>query len=203
VNQEAIDFHVLVEQMRSSQVGKNDLAIWGEACAETEALDLVKHWPTVAQMPYRIWEYCSNIVFGRDISANVQWLERARLFGEGGDLSLRRDAKGFHWWFVGPIGSCLPDGFQGKDFWKAESDAKFHECKEAALLWGKGGMHQAEGEQKRWIWFEDRTASAQLCYPVDGEPERVQVDYRTYSRRGRIEFVWLTGLSSWEGPQNG
>ena len=196
-----VDFDQLVNQVRASQVGKEQLAIWGGKCSETQVLDLVQQWPTLDRMPCHIWEYCSDITFDRDAwPEDVQLLERGRLFGEGGDLSLRRDGDHFRWWFIGPAGVIPPGG--GKDFWQANPGVTFHEYEGTALLWGKGKQAQI-GDETVWWWFDDRVARAKLCYPVEGQPGRVQIEYRIYSRAGRVEFVWLMGLSEYKEADNG
>ena len=48
------------------------------------------------------------------------------------------------------------------------------------------------------LWFDDRAAGATLKYPVDLSG-RLQLKYRTYSRAGRVEFVWYLGLEAYHG----
>lgn len=193
--QRAMNFGELAQEVRDPvrRWGREKLAIWGGWCTEADVLTLLKQWPEHdTAMPYRIWEYASEIVFEeRTLPAEVRWLERGRLFGSGGDLALRRDGDRFRWRFVGPDGACSPDGFDAKDFWRTEPEARFHENKETALLWG-------ERKEDFDLWFEDRTARAKLKYPWD-RAGRVQVKYQTFSRAGRVEFVWLLGLEAYDG----
>lgn len=180
-----------------NKVGREKLSIWGGRCNEDAVVTLMEKWPALGDMPYRIWEFSSETRFERGtIPDNYKWLERARLFGAGGDLSLRREGDEFRWWFVGPTNVRPPDGFDDDDgdFWRAEPDATFYETKETTLLWGE---RRANGNGQ-W-WFEDRVANADLSYPVDGEPGRVQIEYLTYSRAGRVEFVWLKRLAEHKG----
>lgn len=188
-----VNFADLVKKVHAPTVGQDRLSIWGGECSEGQVLTLLVSWPNSDLMPYRLWEYSSKITFEQDtLPDSAQWLERGRLFGEkGGDLSTRRDGNRFRWRFVGPAGACPPDGFDAKDFWRTEPKAQFHENKETALLWG-------EWKEGFDLWFEDRTARAELQYPLE-QTGRVQVKYQTFSRTGRVEFVWLLGLEAYDG----
>ena len=189
---DSVDFGKLVEQVKKPPVGSDRLSIWGGACPEGALLGFLQNWPSSEQMPYRIWEYASEVHFERDTlpgSKDIALLERGRLFGEGGDLDLRRDGEMFLWRFVGKPEVRPPEGYDADDFWASHPDTRFHCYEETALLWGK-----RKGDR----WYDDRVAAAPLEYPVGGEPERVQVEYKVYSRAGRVEFVWLTGLRAWK-----
>jgi len=181
-------------------IRKGQLAIWGGECSEATVLTLLQNWPGLAEMPYRIWEYTDEIKFEKDgqLPASFQWLERARLFGEGGDLTLRRDGEKFHWWFVGLPGIPLPDILpvdleeikkKAKNFWDHDPQACFNEETATMLLWGN------RPENNNLFW-DDRVAGANLSYEkmVAGPAERVEIEYVTYSRAGRLEFVWLREL---------
>ncbi len=204
----AVDFSELVTKVEVNKVGSDTLSILGGQCGPAEALELVQQWPTLMEMPHRIWEYASEIVFEKDTLPNeIQWLERGRLFGPGGDLSLRREEGMFLWYFVGPSGIKAPDNLSGvEDFWvQGEAGAKFYENMDTALLWGEhlensSQLNKADSDRRERLWFDDRTASAKLHY-ADDLTGRVQVNYRTYSRAGRVEFVWLVGLSEWKGEE--
>ena len=188
---EQIKFEKLLAQVEQPLVGKENLSIWGGTCSESALLDFIEGWP-LAQMPYRIWEYADRIQLEQDklpAQEDVVLLERGRLFGKGGDLELRRDGDLFRWRFVGQAGTAPPEGYGARDFWAFHQDTEFHCYTETALLWGKHDGNR---------WHDERVAAADLRYPVDGEPERAQVEYKVYSRAGRVQFVWLTGLSEWE-----
>lgn len=196
--QGAIDFGRLAQEVQDSNRywGNDKLAIWGGwCCTETDAMALLRDWPQRDKaMPYRIWEYTSEMVFEeKALPVDGRGLERGRLFGPGGDLSLRRDGDRFYWHFVGQPGMQPPDGdFHAQDFWgQAEAGTSFFRCKERSLLWGE----RQEGFD---LWFEDRTGRARLRYPMD-TTGRVQVEYQTFSRAGRVEFVWLLGLEAYNG----
>jgi len=184
----SVDFAALVKDVKQSQVGKDSLSIWGGRCAESALLEFLKGWD-LSQMPYWIWEYVSNIVFqNKTLPDNPALLQRGRLFGEGGDLEVRRDGADFAWRFIGPAEVQPPDGnYAAQDYWADHTNVMFFQDNATALLWGK-----RDGEQ----WHDDRVGAAKLDYPAIGE--RVQIHYKTFSRAGRVEFVWYTGLSEWK-----
>jgi hypothetical protein len=188
-----VDFSQLVQEVNQPQVGKDHLTILGGICAENDLNTFLQQWDLL-QMPYRIWEYVSEIVFEKGtLPQNVALLERGRLFGPGGDLELRRDGATFAWRFIGPAGvQALTEDANTRNYWTDHPHVTFHQREETALLWGRWN-----GE----TWTEDRVGAARLNYPANGE--RVQIHYRTYSRAGRVEFVWLTGLSEWKEADNG
>ncbi len=191
----ALNFKDLVDKVQKPMVGAETLSIWGGECAADEILALVQQWPGLAEMPYRLWEYSCDIKFedkAAPLPGEARWLERGRLFGPGGDLALRRDGMRFGWHFVGPKGVTAPAVGQVEDFWTtAEAAALFHQDETSALLWG-------ERKKDFELWFDDRVAGAKLKYPV-AQLGHLQVKYRTYSRAGRIEFVWWLGLEAYHG----
>jgi len=199
-DQQPVDLKKLVAEAQTSQVGQKDLSIWGGRCTEKDLLPFLESWSKQAQMPYRIWEYVSGIVFEKEKSPSakdVVLLQRGRLFGEGGDLEVRRDGAEFSWRFVGPAGVQPPGGYSAKDYWASHhnvEDVTYFQDEATALLWG-------EWEEKKEKWHDDRVGAADLKYPTSGK--RVQVHYKTFSRGGRIAFVWYTGLSEWKEEDNG
>jgi len=195
-DKKAVNFTTLVEQVTKSQVGKEALSIWGGRCAESDLMKFLEQWNNLAQMPYRIWEYASDIAFEKDsLPDNAVLLQRGRLFGEGGDLEVRRDGAEFAWRFVGPADAKLPDGkYDAHNYWGDHSGVVFFQEKASALLWG-------ERNEKKGKWYDDRVGAAELNYPTSGK--RVQIHYKTFSRAGRVQFVWYTGLSEWKEDDNG
>ena len=188
-----VNFAELMQRVTAPKVGKEKLSIWGGECAEAKLLSLVQHWTKEAEMPYRIWEYSDNINFEKNtVPDDVLWLERGRLFGSGGDLNLRRDGGRFLWYFVGKVGITPPTIGSPCNFWEVEPEAAFHQNGETALLWGE----RREGTD---LWFDDRAAKANLIYPAEADWSRVQVYYWTFSRAGRVEFVWFYGLEAYNG----
>ncbi len=184
--------------MNATKVGKDKLSIWGGTCEAGQVLALIGNWPNRAQMPYRIWEYTSKITIGKDGGDDsepegYQYLERGRMFGETGDLTVRRDGEKFRWWFVGKLGTEPPAMCQEDAtpyFANGCEDDTFNEnLVNTALLWGS----REDGRQNFW---EDRVAGAPLTYPVDDNAKRVKIEYATYTRAGRVEFVWMKKLLS-------
>lgn len=189
MSNQRVSFKELVQKVvNSGRWGKDELSIWGGYCAKEDLLSFLWGW-SLNSMPYRIWEYTSEIVFDQNVlPANVALLQRGRLFGEGGDLELRREEAGFRWRFIGPAGIMPPDGdHRAQNYWESHPDVWFHRYEEKVLLWG-----QWDGQQ----WHDDRVGAAWLAYPAAGG--RLQVHYWVFSRSGQVAFVWYTGLSEWE-----
>jgi len=184
-----VDFEELVAQIKQPQFGRDELTILGGQCIESELSELIKHWD-LARMPFRIWEYCSEIVFEKDTHPeNLALLERGRIFGEGGDLMLRRNGTSFIWRFIGPAGIKRPSGnYSTYDYWDRNRDLALHQEKKTALLWGEWNGGQ---------WVENRVGAAKLNYPIAGK--RIQLHYKTFTHAGFVEFAWYIGLSEWEG----
>jgi hypothetical protein len=188
-----VDFGNLTDEIRQPQCGQKELTILGGRCSESNLEGLFQKW-NLAEMPFRIWEYCSEIVFEKStIPRNFALLERGRVFGEGGDLMLRRNGIDFEWRFIGPAGIAKPTAdYEPQNYWKTKINVTFHKKEETSLLWGKWN-----GDQ----WIEDRVGAAKLNYPVkiSEKEKRLQLNYKTFTHAGIVAFVWFTGLSEWEG----
>ncbi len=186
-----VDFQTLVGEVCQSQVGKGELTILGGKCAENQLLKFLEQWDLV-NMPLRVWEYVSEVVFEKDIPHNIALLECGRIFGKGGDIMICRRGISFYWRFIGPPGTRPPHGDYGiQNYWDIYPEEIFHEYEEKSLLWGKWNG-------KRWT--ENRVAAAKLNYPAVGE--RIQLHYKVYSQAGKIKFVWYTNLSEWKEADN-
>lgn len=196
---------------------QDNLTIWGGACKAADLETFLNAWAAVStHMPWRIWEWVSKITFEHStaIPENLKWLERGRLFGEGGDLSLRRDGAQVYWHFVGEKPQKLPDGFvwasaENKearfrvfDYWQAPDNAarELTIFDRKALLWGQE-LRDA-GQQSLGVWQDDRISGVEaLVYQQmsgQGEAGRVQLCYREYVSGGNVEAVWWLGLEGWE-----
>ncbi|MDA8336099.1 MAG: hypothetical protein M0Z41_14140 [Peptococcaceae bacterium] len=187
-----VDFERLIDEVRQPRYGRADLTILGGRCAERNLLYFLGQWPTLPEMPFRVWEYVSEIVFERDNSPqNIALLERGRLFGPGGDLAARREGTAFNWHFIGPSGAKAPDDHGGRDYWQLHPDATLFRREETALLWGR---------RENGHWADDRVGAAVLQYPFEGY--RLQLHFTTFSCAGKAEFVWYTGLSEWKEADN-
>ena len=196
---EAVDFKDIIERMSKDELSEKQWPnIVGGECSETELVDWLNRLD-LSDMPIRIWSYTDRCTFGDEgPPATAERLERARLFGPGGDLDVRRDGDRFHWRYVGaadqaPEGDRLPH--------PGTPERPVYRRTRQALLWGT-----REKEQKQW--FDDRVAGAGLTYfaepPAlsDGVEERVKVEYREYTQAGRTIAVWLRGLHRHEEEKN-
>jgi hypothetical protein len=136
----------------------------------------------------RIWCYTDRCTIGQEelpADEQAELLERARLFGEGGDLEVWRTGEAFRWRFVGRS-EYAPGGKEAA--WPENA----HWRDRRALLWGTRSDGQAQ-------WYDDRVAGAALTYPLENAPERVWVKYREYTEAGRPFAVWFTGLEGYDG----
>jgi len=171
-------------------VTSETLSVWGGEVPAANLSAFLLAWDLPRkQMPWRIWETASEIEFRWEtLPIHAKRLERGRLFGEGGDLALRRDGERFLWTFVGPAGVRPPAGFDDGDgnYWAAPDAEPLYERADSVLLWGS---RVAPG-----VWLDDRVGRSELCYPrVDGE-DRVWLDLRRYDAAGRTVFTWYRGL---------
>jgi hypothetical protein len=184
-----VDFGKLAEKVRTPRIDQRELAIFSGFCPEQEFISFLAQWE-LNGIPYRIWEYVSTIEFQQEtFPANIALLERGRLFGANGDLSLRRRDSGFEWRFIGSAGARPPIGdYQICNYWDDHFMISFHQYEKTALLWGE---FNGEG------WIESRVAAARLNYPIKGK--RIELVYKEFCRVGQVEFVWYTGLQEWEG----
>jgi len=187
----AVDFPELLEQMEKDRhPGEGWPTITGAECTEGELLSWLGNLDLTG-MDVRIWEFTDHCTIGHDEPPETsKWLERARLFGEGGDLDIRRDGHRFLWRFVGKE-KYAPDGDR-LDLPTGDEINPVYRRVRTALLWGE----RKEGQTQ---WFDDRTAGAALTYPVEGAPARVQVRYYEYTKAGRTLAVWLRGLEAYDG----
>ena len=209
-----VDFKEIIREINNpaNHYTREELAIWGGTCAEADMRAFLQGWP-LEKMPYRVWEYVSSIDLEKNTAKesmpeNMVFLEQARLFGDGGDLSLRRDDVDFRWHFVGETAITPPDvekititsadAFQQNNFWDQPQhrDISLLRDEEVVLLWGE----RYDGQPH---WFDDRVARAILDYPADSSWERVQLRYWTFSRAGQVEFVWLRDVEEWKEAHNG
>ncbi len=192
--------------------GPGDLAIWGGVIEERQLGDFLAAWSLPREdMPWCLWEHVSSLALRREaLPGDLDLLERGRVFGEAGDLALRRDGSALRWSFVGRPETALsggthtvvagalrwsfvgrpetarPQGFHVADYWEAPGRGRLLEHEERALLWGV----RRDGER----YYDDRVARAQLVYPLGREWPRVSVHYRVYMDGGRPQFIWLQRL---------
>jgi hypothetical protein len=188
----------LETMLDGERYGRDRLTIVGGKVAADELAAFLQNWswPT-GHTRWEYWQHASEIRLTANASlaaADVGTLERARLFGEGGDLSLRRDGHVFHWRFVGPAGSVTPPG--AGNYWDRYPGKEFRCTEQTVLLWGQ--RQEIEVGEARWL--EDRVRWAQLHYPgvVAGHQGRAALRFKSFTHAGQEEFVWYYALEPWQ-----
>lgn len=116
--------------------------------------------------------------------SNLRILYRVRMFGQGGDLTLRRDTDVWMWHFIGEK-RTLPGTVGG--IFLADGSTYFVQRNKRALLWG---------EFKAGEWREDRVAAANLNYAGAPDSQRLEVRYDEYSAHGAVQFIWFHDIVS-------
>lgn len=177
--------------LQEERIAKDDIQIWGGKRKENELRAFISNWDQ-SEMPFVILETIREIVIRKNYAFSTlepHAVERIRIFGACGDLDIRRDADHFRWRYVGE--KKLPEEVTGEYFWDKHADRKFFVEEKEALLWG---VYNAN----RKVWHDNRVAKAKLSYPVDGNPKRVKIRYRTLSEGGVIAFVWFVELKGGE-----
>lgn len=169
--------------------GKDALTISGGHFMDQPIGDFLNDWSSVP-MQYHIWEHISTIQWGEDTKtfpANLDDVQRAELFGEGGHLSVQNDGHGWHWHFIGGSNVAIPVGYGATRFTDFP-DKGFRCYEDRVVLWGE----RKEGHN---IWWDDRVAGANLKYPITyGAPKRVQLRFSRFSHGGTTAFVWYHSL---------
>lgn len=166
------------------------ITIMGGVIAEASLVNWLNRW-SLQQMPWQIWERVNAIQMdhSQSLPSDVSLLERGRIFGDGGDLSMRRDGNTFRWHFVGPTAVQLPIAPTAHNFWQSpDAPTMLYAVEQQALLWG------VWNDESR-CWYDDRVGQAKLCYPAKlHRSERVYAHYREYLDHGRVAFVWMYNL---------
>ncbi|MCB2160719.1 hypothetical protein KQH40_01390 [bacterium] len=172
------------------KIKSTELSVLGGICQETDLLFLLETWPTLRDMPFAIWEYTDEILFEMNTlpQRDLDWLERGKLFGDGGDLTVRRDGEDFRWWFVGPKDVHPAEQFLLST--KVWTDVVgFVQVENQSLLWG-----ELVQESDPPVWFENRVAGADLSYPVSEGKNKIRVEFTEFRYAGNTEFVWFKRL---------
>lgn len=188
---QAVNFKKLIDRMEEDELSAEQWpTIVGSSCPEADLVDWLSALD-LSELDVRIWEFTDRCTIGtKGPPESAERLERARLFGEGGDLDIRRDGTDFFWRYVG-WADHAPDG-ETLEYPGASEEPVYRHSEQTALLWGERKTGQTQ-------WFDDRTAGADLRYPVAGAPARVQVRYWEYTQAGRTLAVWLRGLEGYDG----
>lgn len=199
---EILNFETEVEHLLDDSllVGPQDGVFIQGSNFEAGKLELFLNTWELSGLPYRIWEYTDHIEFtrkeGLPETADHPWLERGRLFGERGDLHLRRDNDCFSWHFIGAFDPSLDPGiWEVRDFWAAHPDVRLRRTSDTALLWGQ---HRGQTGDGRDYWQDDRVGWADLTYPHppadSNKSKRVEIHYTAFTANDQIAFVWWKGL---------
>ncbi len=180
------DYTQKIEDWFGKRLSKKDIQIWGGEIEENILQKFISKWD-FSNMPFTILETITEIIIEKKVDFSKipsDQIERIRIFGQGGDLDIRRDANLFRWRYVGL--NNPPKDSEGKNFWEEEknSNKKFFVEEKEALLWGKY-------DSKKNLRQEDRVAKAKLSYPVQGNPKFAKIRYKTLSEQGVISFVWF------------
>ncbi|NUM73790.1 hypothetical protein HUU40_05465 [candidate division KSB1 bacterium] len=225
----AIDFGEIVKEMADAKTkGKNEVSIIGgvidlqaddkpifedeqlapeiKQSAEEKISKFISAWqPFFDEKAIAIWETidCIKMPKAKDIPSVYGELMRARFFGAGGDLSLRRDGNRLYWHFIGTPRDDFPPIKNACRFWDEQEKMPEGERVEKlrlqedveALLWGERIVPKS-GEA---FWREDRVGAIDLVYPVpisdvNAQKQRAKVIYDVYWHNGQPAFVWLKKL---------
>lgn len=170
----------------------HDIEIRGGSFKHDTLQEFLKTWNTMlARLEWRMYEFVDKFsVCGAAndsaLAENVFWkLERARFFGEKGDLEVRRDGEMFYWRYIGENDTNLPvvnSAFGGKDFWDTNSDAKFRTVEKEYYQW----REKDERVDSRWLKennLADEGTYLRVC---------------EYLRAGYVEFVRFLGFGKKE-----
>ncbi len=189
-----LDFEQAVEQMLERDAlirNEEELAVLGGEFTADRLAEFLAAWDFAA-MPYRIWEYAHRITFTEPEARALDLLERGRLFGAGGDLSLRRDGARVLWSFTGAARTPAPADFDARNFWRKHPGSELRQHDATALLWG-------DYSDERQRWHDDRVGWADLNYPCADAGARVagkrlSINYTVFSDGGQTAFIWWKEL---------
>jgi hypothetical protein len=225
------DFGALIDELERAKVSRDGLpALWGGEFGSELLAGFLSAWIDRSDLPWRLWEWVSDIQLRHEVGpvpGDLPWLERARLFGDGGDLELRRDGQRILWRFVGPPVSALPSGLRlATDGSSTASTGAVGEGDESSafvaypypygglgpdwrcvrrtsLLWGQELLD--EHDQGLGVWQEDRVAVRLLRYPdMSGLSQygRVELVYDEYLQGDAVQAVWWRALQGFTGQED-
>lgn len=159
------------EQMRNArEIRPRDLIIVGGVLSADKLPEFLGHFSTHMQtdMPWSMIEtvHAFKVRERADLTKlldakQVFLLERARIFGEAGDLDIRRDGEEFRWRFLGetiPADKKFAETFSSEDFWDAYPDIRFYSIQECHMQWQPGDGRVSTG------WFESASLNASATY---------------------------------------
>lgn len=182
--------------LKTPQLGPESLVAWGGAFDADQVEVFLKLWSLPCDaMSWGLWQWTDNIalLYQKPLPDDLDYLERGRVFGPGGDLALRRDGVQFLWQYVSQNTQSLPAAiqlpeYQVANYWTGRPATwRLRGYERTALLWG-------EYVPQAGHWYDDRVGWATLRYPPLEGKSVVQVRYVEYLYGGSIELVHLLGL---------
>jgi hypothetical protein len=188
MSDKSIDFEQLHNKMKRAQISEAERpVILGGEFPDGQLNDFLNVWRACWDaMRYRVWEHISHIEFA-DEPRQLEFLQRAEIFGEVGHLSARRDGDRWLWHYVGEAVNLSLSGFGATNFWEVNPGCQLRRYAETVILWG-----ERKGNSPRW--FDDRVAASILAYPLDTNG-RVHLHFWRYTENGQTAFVWFRKLS--------
>ena len=170
------------------KVCSDDYLILGGMINEGDVKDFLRSWYlSDKKMEWSLWEWTNSIILEKYKTScdNIALLERVRIFGEDGDLYLRRTENCFQWSFIGIPGINPPPRYLARRL-NPDVCMRLSEEKEA-LLWG--------AKKKGAFRIEKRVGFRVLAYPEEFKDSLlVVIKYREYLDAGRSAFVRWYGL---------
>lgn len=182
-----LNFNELLSQR--TRCSRADLTVFGGTIEEQKALAWLSLWD-LQLLPWRIWEEVSalRVEKGTLLPQELALVERAQFFGEGGDLTLRRDGDIFRWHFVGPKTAMVHKTPDALDYWDQPSASTLYRVEQQAILWGVWRKELGR-------WHDNRVGWANLQYPAElNGRSHVYIHFDEYLESGRVAFVWLRDI---------
>jgi hypothetical protein len=164
------------KQLQERQATAATTSIWGGVVAADKLPLFLQAWDEAGgQLAYGMVEEVGRFYalpltkFSDVLPAEPLALERARLFGEQGDLDLRRDGDSFRWRFIGEVALKTPDlqAWQGEDYWATHPHDAFYLAEKAYTQWLPGDLRINE-EWYEGIGLTKKSSLRQIQYLDNG-----------------------------------
>lgn len=186
-----------LNEMLKDKTTKAELVIWsGRFKALTSNLQsFLDAWGSYSSFfTWGLWESASRFdVENRNGQHKIAppadqlvHVERVRLFGEKGDLDIRRDVEQFYWRFIGDHfdpSTIKPDlsAFAPRDYFEQNGEAGFRKLEKSYYLWRK----DEKENRVNTMWVENTKLA-----DVDNYLKQVH-----YFLDGELAFVRYVGIS--------
>ena len=212
--QQAVRFDRIVDAVFAQQDSPENLMIRG-GCIDISALenaaDLINTFfeelaPLFADEAYIIWETIDAIEMISQTGAPPAGddFQRARIFSDKGDLSVRRDGQRLYWHFIGENNDAVAA------MTPAETYPDVHELRcesrSGAMLWGERIVPEG-GNLDDAFWRDNRVGRVDLHYPVQpadvhAQKQRARLLYDIYWQHGQPAFYRLKKIITVDAPQS-